>query len=625
MTFPRLHAHRRPEGMPAFSLLWLGQLVSLLGSGMTRFALTIWAYQQTGSATVLALVAFVSFGPGVLLSPVAGAIVDRWDRRRVLILTDLAAGLATAVLLALHLTGRLEVWHLLALGAFAGAFEAFQFPAFSAAVTVLVPRKHYARASGMQSMAGAASAIAAPVLAGLALTAFGLSAVMLADLVTFLFAVGSLLLIRIPAPPRSDEGEAARANLWQESLFGFRYIAARRGLLGLLLVFLPVNLFATMGMVLLAPMVLARSGGSELALGTVQSAAGAGALVGGLVLAAWGGPRRRIHGVLAGMTAGSLAGPVLMGLGGTQTAWLLGAFGMTFFLPIINGSSQAIWQAKVEPDVQGRVFAARRLIAQVSAPLAMLVAGPLADRLFEPLLLSGAGPIATRLGALFGQEPGSGMAAILALTGLITAAIGLAGYLFPDVREVETRLPDHELAREDRPDAAGSPTARDANRPEAETEAETDPGPSPQPAPASSAYDAAEPRVAPRPEPPLAPGPVARPAAPSTAAPATGRSNGPRRALSRATSARFWYRAPARPGGMAPDTAGAPSAAPAPAVGADGGPGPAPRPLASTLGRHASRGPDAAPLLEAAALALVALLALAALARLALGGLRGRS
>lgn len=625
MTLPHLRALRRPEGMSAFSLLWLGQLVSLLGSGMTRFALTIWAYQQTGSATVLALVAFVSFGPGVLLSPVAGAIVDRWDRRRVLVLTDLAAGLATAVLLALHLTGRLEVWHLLALGAFAGAFEAFQFPAFSAAVTVLVPRKHYARASGMQSMAGAASAIAAPVLAGLALTAFGLSAVMLVDLLTFLFAVGSLLLIRIPAPPRSDEGEAARASLWQESLFGFRYIAARRGLLGLLLVFLPVNLFATMGMVLLAPMVLARSGGSELALGTVQSAAGAGALVGGLVLAAWGGPRRRIHGVLAGMTAGSLAGPVLMGFGGSQAAWLLGAFGMTFFLPIINGSSQAIWQAKVEPDVQGRVFAARRLIAQVSAPLAMLVAGPLADRLFEPLLLSGTGPIAARLVTLFGQQPGSGMAAILALTGLVTAAIGLAGYLFPNVREVETRLPDHELAREGRPDADREPAARDGCRDEAMAMAEADPGPTPQPAPAPAERDASPPPVAPGREPTLDPGPVARPAAPSMAAPATRRSDGPRTAPARSASARFWYRSPSRPGGMAPATAGARSAVRAPAVGADGGHGPAPRPLAPSLRRPASRGPAAAPLLEAAALALVALLALAALARLALADLRGRS
>lgn len=434
--------HLQLRGMRGFTIIWFGQLISLLGTGMTRFALTIWAYQETGSATTLALVAFFSFAPVVLLSPVAGALVDRWNRKLVVMLSDLAAGLTTIALLLLYMTGNLAIWHLCVMGALAGAFESFQFPAFSAAMTMMLSKEHYGRANGMMSVADSAAGIVAPVLAGLLLTIIGIGGVMTIDVVTFVLAVTAVLVTVIPQPVTTDVGAQARSSLWRESLFGFHYIWARPSLLGMQMMFFLANLFGGYSAVLLAPLILVRTGNNELLLGTVQSALGMGGLLGGILLSIWGGPRQKVHGVLLGMVGNFLLGSLILGLGQTLTFWLVGAFFTMFFIPVLNGSNQAIWQAKVAPDVQGRVFATRRLIAQITGPLAMLTAGPLADRLFEPAMRVG-GAWAATFGWLVGVGPGAGMGLLFVFTSVIGACAALAGYAIPAVRKIETVLPDY--------------------------------------------------------------------------------------------------------------------------------------------------------------------------------------
>jgi MFS transporter, DHA3 family, macrolide efflux protein len=432
--------------MTGFTLVWVGQVVSLLGANMTRFAITIWAWQETGQATTLALVGLFSFGPTVLLSPIAGALVDRLDRKLVMMLSDLAAGLATVALLALYSAGALEIWHLYLLGAWSGAFAAFQFPAYSAAISTMLGAKDYARASGMLALAESISIIAAPVLAGVLLGLIGVAGIFVIDIVTFTVAIGALLLVAIPRPPASAEGDAARGGLLSGAAYGFRFILARPALLHLQLLFTSVNFVATFGMVVLAPMVLARTGGDQLALASVHSALGAGGVAGGVLLSVWGGPRRRIHGVLLGMAGAGLLGTLPLGLTSTLSWWLPAAFASALFIPILNGANQAIWQAKVPPDVQGRVFAARRFIAQGTAPLAMLAVGPLADRVMEPAMAPG-GALAGTFGPLVGVGPGAGMALMLVAAGLASGALGLSGYARPLVRDVEVNLPDHALAR----------------------------------------------------------------------------------------------------------------------------------------------------------------------------------
>jgi len=436
---------KQPSGMLGFTIVWLGQLVSQMGSGLTWFALSLWAWQETGLATSLALVAFFSFGPMTLMTPFAGALVDRWNRKFTMMLSDLAAGLSTIMVLLLYSTGNLQVWHLYLTGAFAGVFGAFQWPAYSAAISTMVRKEQYARANGMLGIAESASAVAAPLLAGLLITFIGIGGVLVIDVVTFVFAIATLLFVHIPQPAASAEGHAARGSIWRESAYGFRYIWRRPSLLGLQLVFLGINLVSNFAYIVSNPMILARTGDDARVLGAVLSASGTGGVAGGLLLSTWGGPKRRVHGVLIGMIVSSLLGPLLLGLGRSLPVWVVAAFLGIFFIPILNGSNQAIWQAKVAPDLQGRVFAARRLIAQISVPFATVTAGPLADLVFEPAMRPG-GVLAPIFGAVVGTGRGAGMALMMVLFGMLGAGIGLAGYLFPAIRNAEEILPDHIAA-----------------------------------------------------------------------------------------------------------------------------------------------------------------------------------
>lgn len=438
---------KRPSGMTGFTIVWIGQLVSLLGTAMTNFALTIWAFEQTGRATDLALIGFFFMVPLLIVSPVAGAIVDRHNRKLMMMVSDLAAGAVTIVVLLLFATGLLQVWHLYISAAVSGVFQTFQWPAYSAAISVMLPKKQYARANGMISLAESGSGIFAPALAGALLGVIGMGGIFAIDIVTFLFAIGSLLIVAIPEPERTEAGEEGAGSLLKESSYGFRYILARPSLLGLQLVFLSANFLNALGFTLLAPMILARTNSNELIFGSVQSIAAVGGVVGGLAMSTWGGPKRLVHGVLLGWVFSGLMQATIGG-GQTLIIWAGAGFVMAFFGPVINGSNQAIWQAKVAPDVQGRVFAIRRLIAWVSAPLAQLVAGPLADFVMEPAMAPG-GALADTFGWLVGTGAGAGMGLLMLVSGVLVAAVGFGSYLFPVVRNAEDLLPDHQQSAED--------------------------------------------------------------------------------------------------------------------------------------------------------------------------------
>jgi DHA3 family macrolide efflux protein-like MFS transporter len=430
--------------MMAFTIVWAGQLVSLLGTTMTGFALAYWAYITTGAATALALVGFFAFAPTMLVSPIAGALVDRWNRKLMMMLSDLAAISSTVAVLLLYSTGNLQIWHLYITGAFASVFGAFQFPAYSAAVTTMVSKKQYGRASGMLSTAQFASGIFAPILAAALIVTLGIGGILLIDVLTFLVAIGALLMVHIPQPVVTEEGLKSRGSIWTESIYGFRYILKRPSLLGLQLVFFSINLVAVFGNTVSTPMILARTGNDPGVLGIVQSTMGIGGVAGSILLSVWGGPKRRVHGVLTGMGLG-MFGMILMGLGRDLYVWPLAAFINLFFIPIVNGSNQAIWQSKVAPDVQGRVFATRAMIAQISVPVAMLLSGPLADYYFEPAMAVG-GSLEPFFSSLVGSGPGAGMGLMFVIAGICGVLIGFGGYAFKVVRNVEDIIPDHQAA-----------------------------------------------------------------------------------------------------------------------------------------------------------------------------------
>ncbi|MCX6086091.1 MAG: MFS transporter [Caldiserica bacterium] len=436
----------RPQGMTAFTIVWFGQVVSLVGTAMTGFALTLWVYRATGLATALSMVAFFNFAPMIIMSPIAGVLVDRWNRKWTMALSDLASGVGTLAVLILVAGGRLQVWHLYVVGALTAVFQSFQWPAYSAAISMMVPKAQYQRASGMISMAESGSGIAAPILAGALIGMVGferLWVIFAIDLVTFVIALSTLVAVAIPNPPTTapEKGE----SLLSQSTFGFRYIWQHRPLFNLQMMFFASNLLASLCVTILPAMILARTGNNASVLATVQSASAVGGVIGGAALTAWGGPKRKVDGVLLGMVFASLFGTVALGLGRSLLIWAVGGFMSMVFLPMLNGSNQAIWQSKVPPSLQGRVFSVRLIIAQVTVPLAMLASGPLADKSFGPAMMPG-GSLAPLFGWLTGVGPGAGISVMFVWAGLAGALVGAGGYLVPSIRNVEKVIPDHDTA-----------------------------------------------------------------------------------------------------------------------------------------------------------------------------------
>ncbi|WP_246162866.1 MULTISPECIES: MFS transporter [Brasilonema] len=424
--------------MLVFALIWLGQLVSLFGSGLTSFALGIWVYQRTGSATQFALISLFTTLPGILISPLAGALVDRWDRRWTMILNDAGAGFSTLLMALLLFANQLNVWQIFLGISAISTFNAFQLPAYTVATTLLVPKQHLGRASGMVQVADATAQILSPTVAGLLVVTLHIQGVMLIDVATFAFSLVTLLLVRFPRPETTTEGKKGQGTLLHESAYGWSYITARPGLLGLLIFFAGSNFVMGVVSVLVTPLVLAF--GPVALLGTVLSVGGSGMLLGSLVMTVWGGGKRRIYNVLTFTFLGGLC-IFFSGLRPSVPVFFFTAFFYFFGIPLINGSSQAIWQSKVPPDVQGRVFAVRRMIASASLPLAYVIAGPLADRVFEPLLAVG-GPLAGSIGKIIGVGKGYGIALLFVVMGVLTVVATVGGYLYPRLRLVEDELPD---------------------------------------------------------------------------------------------------------------------------------------------------------------------------------------
>jgi len=429
--------------MKTFLIIWVGQFVSQIGTALTRFALLVWLYQQTGSAMDVALLGFFSFLPAFLISPFAGVWVDRLDRRKVMLLADSGAGLTTAALLGLYVTGGLQIWHLYAVQVLAGVFESFQSPAYAATTTLLVNKEHYARINGLRSLAQYGALVIAPFLAGLLLIWVGVGGVMIVDLSTFAVALVTLLLVRVPLPQQEETTVPGDNRFWADLRAGFRYTWARPGLVGLMLVYTGMNFAAALTYFSTLPaMILARSGGDQFALAMVQGSMGGAAVVGALLVSLWGGPRRKIHGVLSGAGLSFLLGDLLLALGRDLSGWVTGAAISAIFIPVLDSSNMAILQAKVAPAMQGRFFALFHMARQSLIPVGYLLGGLLAERWLEPGMMPG-GDLAATFGWLVGTGPGTGIALMFVVTSLLGAGLCFAGYLFPAVRNIEEDLADH--------------------------------------------------------------------------------------------------------------------------------------------------------------------------------------
>jgi DHA3 family macrolide efflux protein-like MFS transporter len=429
-----------PTGMRTFFVIWFGQVISILGSSLTNFGLGVWIFDRTGDATPFALTILFGSLPRVFLLPVAGSLADRWNRRWLMILADTGNALATLAIVLLLSFGTLEVWHIYLLSAVGSAIGTFQQPAYQASITMLVPKKHLTRANGLVQSADALGGILAPLLAGFLFVAIGLSGIVLIDFVTYFFAVFALMLVRIPQPEVEPPGDAQQSRIIADVRFAWRYLRERPGLLGLLFYYAAVNFFLSTIFVLSGPLLLSQH--DARVYGVVEMVLGVGGLAGGLVASTWGGPQKHMVRAVTGGIALYMVGVIVAGLRIHPAFPAVGLAFNVFVVSIVQSISNAIWQLKVAPQAQGRVFSMRYMLATIITPLAYLSAGPLADQVFEPLMQEGGALASTVLGSVLGTGPGRGIGLIYVLSGMLVILISAVAYLNPRIRRLEEEVPD---------------------------------------------------------------------------------------------------------------------------------------------------------------------------------------
>jgi MFS transporter, DHA3 family, macrolide efflux protein len=384
-----------------FLVLWAGQALSLFGSQAVQFALIWWLTLKSGSAAVLTTAALVGLLPQVVLGPVIGTLVDRWNRKTIMLLSDAGVALASLALAVLFHQGSATVPAVFAV-LFARALgSAFHGPAMLASSSLMVPPQHLTRIQGMnQALQGALTIAGAPAGALLYAT-FTMAGVMLTDVVTALIAIAPLLVVRIPAVVRSSPAETGAGGVWSETLGGLTYLRARGGHMALVLIGASINLFLAPAFSLLPLFVQHDLGGNAMTLGCMTSLFGIGMVAGGIVLGSWGGFGRRILTTLTGIL-GLGAAVLVLGLAPqTPIAIAAGAlFAVGAMVPFCNGPIFAILQATIEPAYQGRVFALIGSLAAATTPLGLLLAAPIAGLAGVRTWFLAAGIIALAMGVV---------------------------------------------------------------------------------------------------------------------------------------------------------------------------------------------------------------------------------
>ncbi len=368
---------------PKLFTIWTGQAFSLIGSALVQFALVWWMTRTTGSATVLATATLVALLPQILLGPFVGALVDRWNRRLIMIVADTAIAAATGVLIFLFAAGIVQVWHVYTILLLRSLGGAFHGPAMTASTSLMVPKQHLARLAGLNQTLQGVLSIFAPPLGALLIGLLPMHGVLAIDIGTAALAVLPLLVLSIPNPPRQmaqANGTAKKTSYWHDLREGFTYVVKWPGLLGLILLAMMLN-FLLVPSSSLTPLVITKIFGRGVAeLGWTETVFGVGVIAGGLVLSAWGGFKRKIVTSLTGIL-GIGAGVILIGVAPTNLFFLIlvanFVIGMTQVFA--NGPLLAIFQAAIEPEMRGRVFSLIGAGATAMMPLSLLVAGPISD------------------------------------------------------------------------------------------------------------------------------------------------------------------------------------------------------------------------------------------------------
>lgn len=449
------------RNMHTFYVLVVTQTLSFLGSRVSSLAIGIWIYIETGQATPLALVSFFTALPAVFAQSISGVLADRWDRRYVMALADAGQAIGTIILFFSFATGSFELWHLYVVVLIQAVFGVFQSPAFDASITMLVQEDQRVRANALRQLTGPVASVISPLIATTIFALTGVLGAIILDLATFVIAVTVVLRVQIPRPAESDTGRRMRGSIWREAWGGFQYLWEQRPLFIMIVYYALVNFLFSGATIFAVPYFLARTDNNEAALGVLLALINGGAVAGSLAIAYFNIANRRVMVLCAGAVVTGL----MLAVGGMSQSVLALApifFIVMFPIPIGNTLFISILQAKVPADVQGRVFAVMGQMVRLLMPLAFLIAGPLADEVFEPALtVPQWGEVTPLTGDVFeplvshpqidlfvplvGAATGAGMGLIMVINGILLVTLALGLYSIKQVRQVESDLPDHAV------------------------------------------------------------------------------------------------------------------------------------------------------------------------------------
>lgn len=408
-----------------FLVLWSTQSLSALGSSMTSFALIIWSYEQRGSALSTALLSICSYAPYVLMSIFAGALSDRWNKKRTMLVCDFFAALTTVAVLVLLKTDRLELYHLYLLNALNGLMNTLQQPASEVAVSLLTPREHIQRVGGLRALSNALTTVLTPALATALLAFGGMDWVIGFDLLTCLIASAALAFaVRIPEISEAKPGQSVLAS----ARMGLEYLGQNRLILDMILLLAAINLIASMFNAALPAMILSRRNGSETVLGWVNTCTGLATLAGSLIASTLPAPKDRVKTIHLSLLLSMGTENLMLALGRTPLVWCSAAVLGWIAIPVMNTNLNALMRSTIPVDMQGRVYSARNTLQFFTIPLGYLLGGWLVDGVLEPLM--------SRLTEshflirLLGAEKGSGAALLF----LILWGLGIGVVVFSMMR-----------------------------------------------------------------------------------------------------------------------------------------------------------------------------------------------
>ncbi len=424
--------------MKSFFILWFGQAISLLGSTMTGCAITIWAYEKTGSVLVLSLSGILLMVPKMIIGILAGPFVDRANKKAVMIITDIGAGLCTLILYCLLRADSLAIWHIYCLNIANSILSSFQTPAANVAVSMVVPAKHYVRANGMQSFSDGLTQMLAPIFAAILLGMVGIEGVVVADFVTMAFACITLFFfVKLPAQDKMAGSGTVKRYYGRELLAGFKTLQASQLLRYLMLFMIFINFASGIAYFsLLSPMILARTGNDYAVLSLVNGTLGLGSVIGGLLTLVLPTDKGKAKRVFICAALSFFFGDIFFALGGTLPVWIIAAFASSVFIPLLSANEQYFWRTIIPIELQGRAFSFKYAFQAGVIPLGSLLGGLLADYVLEPFMEAPPAWLAN----VFGSGGGEGMALLFFAMGFAGVVISLTGYFSPKMKRLEAEL-----------------------------------------------------------------------------------------------------------------------------------------------------------------------------------------